>query len=142
MKEIFKKILESDDMNELRNCIRIMAENEEIGMSDKVMLCNLLQLRGEADSCNYDEDTAKLHLCIIGKIGCVEAARVNYNKVECKSINEWDFVVLWAEMERIHGEKIKKWFPNIREMDFESKVLDECESFLNAGKLPYYDLNL
>lgn len=112
------------------------------GMSDKVMLSNLLQLRGEADSCNYDEDTAKLHLCIIGKIDCVETARVNYNKIENDNINEWDFVVLWAEMERIHGEKIRKWFPSIREMDFESKILDECALFVKAGKLPYYDLNL
>lgn len=142
MKEIFKKILSSDDVDELRNCIKIMVENEEIGMGDKAMLNNLLQLRGEVDGCNYDEDTAKLHLCIIGKVGCIEPARANYNKIECGSINEWDFVVLWAEMERIHGDKIKKWFPNIRAIGFESKILDECVFFLNAGKLPYYDLNL
>lgn len=142
MKEIFKRILSSDDVDELRNCIKIMAENEEIGMDDKAMLNNLLQLRGEVDTCNFDEDTAKLHLCVIGKIDCIEAARVNYQKVKYDRVEEWDFVVLWAEMVRMHEKKIRKWFPDIREVTFEEKILDECVSFLESGKLPYYDLNL
>lgn len=142
MKKVFDKILNCNDVDVLKNCITIMAENEEIGMNDRVMLDNLLQLRGEVDSCNFDEETAKLHLCIIGEIGCIESARVNFHKVQYARVNEWDFCVLWGEMIRFHGDKIKKWFPGIGEIDFEDKILEECKVFLNSGKLPYYDLNL
>ena len=142
MKQVFNEILKCDDIDVLKNCIKIMAENEELGMNDKVMLDNLMQLRGEVDSCNFDEDTAKLHLCLIGQIDCMEAARVNFHKVQYDRVNEWDFCVLWAEMVRQNGEKIRKWFPGIREIDLEEKILDECKAFLDAGKLPYYDLKV
>lgn len=142
MKKVFEEILECDDIDVLKNCIRIMAGNEELGMNDKVQLDNLLRLRGEIDSCNFDEETAKLHLCIIRKIDTMEAARVNFHKVKYDRVNEWDFCVLWGEMVRMHGEKIRRWFPCIGEICFEQKILDECNSFLNSGKLPYYDLKL
>lgn len=142
MKKVFEKILECEDIDVLKNCIKIMADNEELGMNDKVMLDNLMQLRSEVDSCNFDEDTAKLHLCLIGKIDCMEAARVNFHKVQYDRVNEWDFCVLWAEMVKQNGEKIRKWFPNIGEICFEQKILDECRCFLDNGKLPYYDLKI
>ena len=142
MKKVFDKILNCNDVDVLKNCVIIMAENEEIGMNDKVMLDNLLQLRGEVDSCNFDEETAKLHLCIINEIGCMESARVNFHKIQYNRVNEWDFCVLWGEMIRQHSSKIRKWFPDIREIDFEQKILDECKTFLDSGKLPYYDLKL
>lgn len=142
MKQVFDKILECQDVDVLKNCITIMAENVELGMNDKVMLDTLMQLRGEVDSCNFDEETAKLHLCLIDKIECVEAARVNFHKVQYDRLNEWDFCVLWGEMINLHGDKIKRWFPNISEICFEQKILDECKTFLDNGKLPYYDLKL
>lgn len=142
MKQVFDKILECDDVDVLKNCITIMADNVELGMNDKVLLDTLMQLRGEVDSCNFDEETAKLHLCLIGKIECVEAARVNFHKVQYDRVNEWDFCVLWAEMVNQHKDIIKKWFPGIGEIDFEEKILDECKAFLDNGKLPYYDLRL
>lgn len=142
MKQVFDKILECDDVDVLKNCITIMADNEELGMNDKVMLDNLMQLRGEVDSCNFDEDTAKLHLSLISKIDCIEAARANFHKVLYERVNEWDFCVLWGEMIKQHEGIIRRWFPNIGEIDFEEKILDECKDFLDNGKLPYYDLKL
>lgn len=142
MKEIIKKILSCDDINVVKNCVMIMADNEEIGMSDKVNLDNLLQLRGEVDSCNFDEDTAKLHLCIIGFPHAVDIAKDYWNKVKNTKINIWDWCVLWGEMDRRNGSKIRKWFPTLRGTDYEKKVFDECLSFLDNGNLPYYDLKV
>lgn len=142
MKKVFKKILDCDDINAVKNCVSIMAENEEIGMNDRAMLENMKQLQGEIDSCNFDEDTARLHLCLIGQIDSMEAARVNFHKVQYDRVNEWDFAVLWAEMVKMHGKKIRKWFPGIREVEFENRILDECRAFLDDGKLPYYDLKV
>lgn len=45
-------------------------------------------------------------------------------------------------MIKTHGDKIKRWFPNIGDICFEQKILDECKTFLDNGKLPYYDLKL
>lgn len=142
MKKIFKAILDCKDIVAVKNCVTIMAENIELGMSDRVLLDTLMQLRGEVGSCNFDEDTARLHLCIIGGLDCIDTAMTNFCKIKNDRISEWDFVVLWAEMIKANGKKIRKWFPRIREIDFDEKILDECVSFLGSGKLPYYDLKL
>lgn len=142
MKKVFEKILECDDIEVIKNCVRIIAENEELGMNDSVMLVNLKQLQGEVDSCHYDEDMAKLHLCLIKSIHAIDIAKDYWSKVEGKNINVWDWCVLWGEMDRQNGDKIRKWFPNSKGISYEEKVFDECLSFLDNGKLPYYDLNV
>ena len=58
---------------------------------------------------------------------------------------EWEDVVryiLVREMTNLHTEKIRKWFPGINQIDMERKIFDECVSFLEKGKLPYYDLKV
>lgn len=100
------------------------------------------QVQGEVDDCHYDEEMAKMHLCLIGNLHGMDVAKDYFHEVKDKKVNIWDWCVLWGEMVRRHGHKIRKWFPNIREMDFERKVFDECIAFLDNGKLPYFDLNV
>lgn len=56
------------------------------------------------------------------------------------TINDW--CVLWGEMVKRNAGKIKKWFPKTNTLDFERKIFDECISFLENGRMPYYDLNI
>ena len=35
-----------------------------------------------------------------------------------------------------------KWFPKINTYNYEQKIFDECISFLESGRLPYYELNV
>ena len=45
-------------------------------------------------------------------------------------------------MVKRNDAKIKKWFPKINTYNYEQKIFDECISFLESGRLPYYDLNV
>ena len=119
-----------------------MAELSEIGMNNETMLDALKQVKGEFSDCNYDEEMARLHLCLIGQLDTIDQAKDYWNEVNNSRINIHDWCVLWGEMVRRHGDKIKKWFPKISIMDFERKIFDECISFLDNGELPYYNLNV
>ena len=50
--------------------------------------------------------------------------------------------MLCGEMFNRNATKIRSWFPNIREIDFEKKIFDECISFLESGQMPFYDLKV
>lgn len=142
MKKVFESILASDDIQEVKNCVAIMAESCEIGMNNGTMLEMLKQLKGEIDSCHYDEETADLHLCLIEQLHAKDIAKDYWHQMSNFDINEQDWCVLWGEMTNLHTEKIRKWFPGISQIDLERKIFDECVSFLKKGKLPYYDLKV
>lgn len=142
MKKAFESILASDDIQEVKNCVAIMAESCEIGMNNGTMLEMLKQLKGEIDSCHYDEETADLHLCLIEQLHTKDVAKDYWHQASDFDINEQDWCVLWGEMANQHTEKIRKWFPGISQIDLERKIFDECVSFLKKGKLPYYDLKV
>ena len=142
MKKVFERVLACDDMQVVRNCVSIIADNCEIGMNDGTMLETMKQVQGEIGACHYDEEMAKMHLCLIGNIHCIDAAKDFFCKVKNDKINVWDWCVLWGEMVNRNATKIRSWFPNIREIDFEKKIFDECISFLESGQMPFYDLKL
>lgn len=142
MKRIFEQVVSCDDQQVKNNVIRILADSCEIGMNGEAFLETLREVKSELGECSYDEDMAMLHLCLIKNVHCKEAAISNYSSIKDTNISCWDFVVLWGEMVKRHGEKIRRWFPHIKELDFEQKTLDECKNYLSSGKKPFYDLNL
>lgn len=141
MKQIFKKILECDDIQVVKNCISIIAEYSETGMSNGCMLEMLKSLQSEISSCNYDEETADLHLCLIKQLHTKDVAKDFWREDIDERINKNDWFVLWGEMVRQNESKIKKWFPGIKLIGYECKIFEECLNFLSNGKLPYCDLN-
>lgn len=140
MEKIIEQLVTSNDVNLKNEAIHIMAECSELGMDGATYLDMQQKLKGIIKDCHYDEDMAILYLHLNKNIHCKEAALDNYIHAEHYDINRWDFVVLWAEMVKRHGDKIRKWFPKIQEIDFEAKILDECISFLESGKTPFCDL--
>lgn len=143
MKKVFEKLMNCEEMDVIKNCISILAESCEIGMNNECLLETLKSIKSEIDFCHYDEDMAKLHLCLIGEMLSIEDAMDYWNKVEDKEkINIWDWCVLWGTMNKQNNEKIHKWFPKISKLDYEKKVCDECLSFLSNNKLPFNDINL
>lgn len=140
MEKIIKQIMTSNDSKTKNKAIRIMSECCELGMDGATYLDMTHRLKDAIGDCHYDEDMAMLRLYLDKNVHCKEAALDNYIYVEEYDINRWDFVVLWEAMTKLHGEKIRKWFPKIQEIDFESKILDECISFLESGKTPFHDL--
>lgn len=145
MKKVFEKIMQCEDMDAIKNCISLLAEQCEIGMNNECLLETLKAVQGEIDGCHYDEEIAKLHLCLIDKLSTIDEAKDYWHKIDKGSelqINIWDWCVLWGEMDRQNKSKIYKWFPNIRKVDYEEKIFDECLSFLDSNKHPYNDINL
>lgn len=142
MKQIFEQAVSCGDIGTARNVIRIMAESCEYGLSDASLLKAMKEVSSEIGTPHYDEDMAKLHLRIIGEVQQLEPALLNFHSVEEKEIGAWDFVVLWAEMVKMHGAKIRKWFAPISEFGFEEKILDECEAFLNSGLSPFFEFDI
>lgn len=140
MGKIIEQLVTSNDVNLKNEAIHIMAECCELGMDGATYLDMQHKLKETIGNCHYDEDMAILRLHLNKNVHCKKAALDNYIHAEHYDINQWDFVVLWAEMENIHGEKIRKWFPKIQEIDFEAKILDECISFLESDKTPFCDL--
>ena len=61
----------------------------------------------------------------------------NFSKITLQ-----DWTVLWGEMVNQNESKIKKWFPEIKTIDYEYKIFDECVSFLDNKNLPYSDLDV
>ena len=73
MKKVFENILESNDIQTIKNCVTIMADCCEVGMNDSVMLDMMKQVNGEIGACHYDEEMEDMHLCLIGQLhtkGC------------------------------------------------------------------------
>lgn len=142
MKQIFKKILECNDIQAIKNCVSIIAEYTETGMNDGCMLEMLKSLQSEISTCNYDKETADLHLCLINQLHTKDVAKDYWSEDIDGRINQNDWFVLWGEMERQNEIKIKRWFPDIKLIDYERKIFDECLSFLYGGKFPYCDLKV
>lgn len=68
MKKVFEKVVSCEDMQELKACLQIMIESCEIGMNNSAMLEMMKQIQGEVSGCNYDEEMADMHLCLIGQL--------------------------------------------------------------------------
>lgn len=142
MKKVFEDIIGSNDMQAIKNCVTIMADCCEVGMNDSVMLDMMKHVRGEIGECHYNEEMADMHLCIIGQLHTKDVAKDYWHEVKNDKINMADWCVLWGEMENRNDAKIKKWFPKINTYNYEQKIFDECISFLESGRLPYYELNV
>lgn len=142
MKKVFENVMSCEDMRELKACLQIMIESCEIGMNNSAMLEMMKQIQGEVYGCNYDEEMADMHLCLIGQLHTKDVAKDYWHEVKNDKINIADWCVLWGEMVNRNDEKIRKWFPNINTYNYEQKIFDECISFLESGRLPYYDLNV
>lgn len=143
MREVFKKAIECEDGQVKNNIIRIMAECCVTGINAAALLDMEREINSELDDCHFNEDMALLYLKITNSIHCKESALDYYIEVsDTYDLNKWDFCVLWAEMEKKHGEKIRTWFPKINQIDFEWKLLDECISFLKNGGIPFRDINI
>lgn len=142
MKKVFEDIIASNDIQAVKNCVTIMADCCEVGMNDSVMLDMMKQVQGEIGSCHYDEEMADMHLCLIGQLHTKDVAKDYWHEVKNDNINLEDWCVLWGEMVKRNDAKIKKWFPKINTYNYEQKIFDECISFLESGRLQYYDLNV
>ena len=142
MKKVFENILESNDIQTIKNCVTIMADCCEVVMNDGVMLDMMKQVQGEICECHFDEEMADIHLCLINQLHIKDVAKDYWHEVKNDKINLEDWCVLWGEMVKRNGEKIKKWFPKINAIDYERKIFDECISFLNNGEFPYHDLKV
>lgn len=142
MKKVFEDIIASNDMQAIKNCVAIMADCCEVEMNDSVMLDVMKQVQGEIGACHYNEEMADMHLCLIGQLHTKDVAKDYWHEVKNDNINLEDWCVLWGEMVKRNDAKIKKWFPKINTYNYEQKIFDECISFLESGRLPYYDLNV
>lgn len=142
MKKVFENILESNDIQSIKNCVTIMADCCEVGMNDSVMLDMMKQVQSEIGDCHFDEEMTDMHLCLIGQLHTKDVAKDYWNEVKNDNINLEDWCVLWGEMVKRNDAKIKKWFQKINTYNYEQKIFDECISFLESGRLPYYDLNV
>lgn len=111
-------------------------------MNDSVTLDMMKQVQGEIDACHYDEEMVDMHLCLIGQLHTKDVAKDYWHEVKNDNITINDWCVLWGEMVKRNDAKIKKWFPKINTYNYEQKIFDECISFLESGRLPYYDLNV
>lgn len=141
MKEIFQKAIDCKDIQVKNNIIRIMEEYCELGMNAAQLLDMEREINSELGDCHFNKDMAILYLKITNSINCKEPAIDNFIEVTDRyDVNKWDFCVLWAKMEKNHGEKIRAWFPKISQIDFEGKILDECISFLKNGGIPFRDI--
>ena len=108
-------------------------------LSDACFKADEQQRNGEnVTACGMSDDDLDRLCDIIPK----DVAKDYWNEVKNDKINLEDWCVLWGEMVKRNGEKIKKWFPKINALDYERKIFDECISFLNNGGLPYHDLKV
>ena len=142
MKKVFENVMSCEDMQESKACLQIMIESCEIGMNNSAMLEMMKQIQGELSCCNYDEEMADMHLCLIGQLHTKDVANDYWHEVKNDKINISDWCVLWGEMVNRNDAKIRKRFPKINTYNYEQKIFDECISFLESGRLPYYDLNV
>lgn len=142
MKRIFNEILKCNDIQTIKNCVSIIAESVEIGMNDGCLLEMLKSLQGEISTCNYDEETADLHLCLINQLHTKDVAKDYWSDDIDTIINQYDWYVLWGEMIKRNEAKIKKWFPGIKLIDYERKICEECLNFIDNNGLPYHNLNV
>lgn len=142
MKKVFERVLACDDMQTMKNVVSIMAESCDIGMNDSCTLEMMKQVQGEIGACHYDEEMAKIHLCLIGQLHTADVAKDYWHEFDNDKITLSDWLVLWGEMVKRNDSKIKKWFPKCSTIDYEKRIFDECISFLDNGELPFYDLKV
>lgn len=138
---ILKQVEACADRQALKNVIGIMADFALMRM-DKVSLLNMWkEVQGEIGDAHYNEETAKMHLQIIRQTPRSTGAD-DYWCPLCGKLTIWDWYVLWGEMERRHGAKIRRWFRNIGQSDYAERINDECLAFLENGGVPFEDLKL
>ena len=141
MNDTLNKVMTCDDINAIKNVVAIMAESAEEGMDGKSRLLMLKQIQSEISGCHYDEPLSGLHLSLIGRL-CSKEVQMNYWKLNrFQGVTVYDWLVLWCEMERRHGKKIRQWFPRITDEEYCDKLFDECKAFLESGGDPFRDLN-
>lgn len=141
MNEMLNKVMACDDINSIKNVVAIMAESAEEGMNGKSRLLMLKQIQSEISGCHYDEPLSGLHLSLIGRL-CSKEVPMHYWKLNKEhGVTVYDWLVLWGEMERRHGKKIRRWFHHITNEEYWDKLFDECKAFLENGGDPFRDLN-
>lgn len=141
MNETLNKVMACDDINAIKNVVAIMAESAEEGMDGKSRLLMLKQIQSEISGCHYDEPLSGLHLSLIGRL-CSKEVPMHYWKLNrFQGVTVYDWLVLWCEMERRNGKKIRQWFPRITDEEYCDKLFDECKAFLESGGDPFRDLN-
>ena len=77
MKKVFENILASNDIQDIKNCVTIIADCCEVVMNDGVMLDMMKQVQSEIGECHFDEEMADLHLCLIGQLHTKEIGRAH-----------------------------------------------------------------
>ncbi len=138
MKQIIKNIDKCNDTNALKNVSSLLCEYIDGLPCNEGKLELMKNVASEITGCSYDEELSNMHLCLIGKIHTVAEADFMWKGEN--NISRYDWRVLWGEMERIHEEKIKRWFPKHSKMDMREKIYDECVTFLKAGLSPWHDI--
>lgn len=141
MNETLTKVMNCDDINAIKNVIAIMFECTEANMNGKARLQMMKQIQSEISGSHYDESLSDFHLALIGNQHIKDAAIYYWKLNKEKDITIHDWLVLWAEMARRHGDKIRKWFPQMANEDLNDKLFDECLAFLKSGGEPFRDLN-
>ena len=96
MKKVFENILASNDIQDIKNCVTIIADCCEVGMNDSVLLDMMKQVQGEIGDCHFDEEMADIHLCIINQLHTKDVAKDYWNEVKNDKINLEDWCVLWG----------------------------------------------
>lgn len=137
MRELINKIQEADK-DVMCNAISILADMCERKLCKRDLLSIMKSLKTEVEDGCYNEEMADLHLSIIGQLENKDIAKDYFNISNGIGIHDW--CVLWGEMENRHGDKIRKWFPNIQTIDYEKKIEDECINWLRHKNIPFYDL--
>lgn len=79
-------IIDSNDMQAIKNCVTIIADCCEVGMNDSVMLDMIKQIKGEIGACHYDEEMADMHLCLIEQLHTKDVAKDYWHEVKNDNI--------------------------------------------------------
>lgn len=142
MNETLRKVMASDDINAIKNVVAIMAERADVDMGGNQRLLMMKQVQSEVSGSHYDGFLSGFHLALIGFQRSKDKAERYWklNKSQ-QRVTLHDWLVLWGEMERRHGKKIRKWFPHMASDDFNDKIFDECQAFLENGGDVFRDLN-
>lgn len=141
MNETLNKVMACDDINIIKNVVAVMAESTDEYMDGKSRLLMLKKIQSEMSGCHYDEPLSGLHLSLIGRL-CSKEVPMHYWKLNrFQGVTVYDWLVLWCEMERRNGKKIRQWFPRITDEEYCDKLFDECKAFLGSGGDPFRDLN-
>lgn len=142
--ELTNEIMSCEDIDIVKNCLVITTEACEQHLNKKELLGLMKEIKSEVSGCHYTKEMAQMHLKAIGELPVMDVAKDYWYKVDGGGyrINIYDWCVLWGEMERMHCEKIHRWFGNLQDIDYEAKVYDECIAYLDTHMDVFNTLNV